>query len=75
MSLPDSNTPRPFQPGSIVRLRDALPLLPYRKSSIWSFVRANRFSQPVRLGARCMCWRGEDLNRWLASPDAWQAPQ
>jgi prophage regulatory protein len=44
------------------------------RSTIWAWVRQERFPKPIKLSSRASAWRVEDINEWLANPQAWQAP-
>jgi prophage regulatory protein len=40
------------------------------KSTIDSLVKRNEFPQPIRLSARAVGWRVEDVDRWLSERHA-----
>ena len=50
----------------LLRLPQVLELIPVSKSTWWAGVRAGRFPQPLRLGARCTVWRQSDIEKLVA---------
>ncbi len=48
------------------RRRGILPIIPVSKSSWWAGVKAGKYPQPVKLSARCTCWRVEDIRALIA---------
>ena len=50
----------------LLRLPQVLDLIPVSKSTWWAGVRAGRFPQPLRLGARCTVWRQRDIEKLVA---------
>lgn len=42
-------------------------------STIYLWIKQNRFPRGVKLSPRVTVWRNEDLHRWAADPLAWQA--
>lgn len=44
-----------------LRLPGVLRIYPVSKSTWWAGVRAGRFPQPHKIGARCTAWRIEDI--------------
>lgn len=64
---------------SLVRISDLVrdpkrpgkpSLLPFSKSSLERRVRAEKFPQPLKLGARVTCWRLGDIREWLTKQGA-----
>jgi len=41
------------------------PLVPASASSVWSWVKANRFPAPLKIGLRTTVWRVSDVRAWL----------
>jgi hypothetical protein len=37
------------------------PIIPVSKSTWWAGVTSGQYPQPVKLSARCTCWRVEDI--------------
>ena len=50
-----------LRPGSLVRLKTILELIPVSKSTWWDGVKKGRFPQPIKLGPRTTCWYAEDI--------------
>ncbi|HEY3862533.1 MAG TPA: AlpA family phage regulatory protein [Verrucomicrobiae bacterium] len=48
-----------------VRLPQVLAVIPVCKSSWWEGVKAGRFPKPVRLTARSVGWRAEDIRELI----------
>lgn len=42
-----------------------LGVLPVSAATLWRWVGAGEFPQPVRLGKRVTAWRAEDVNAWI----------
>jgi hypothetical protein len=42
------------------------PIIPVSKSSWWAGVKSGKYPKPVKLSARCTCWRVEDIRELLA---------
>ncbi len=47
------------------RRRGIPPIIPVSKSSWWAGVKAGKYPKPVKLSARCTCWRVEDIRKLL----------
>ena len=41
------------------------PIVPVSKSTLWSWVKAEKFPAPVRIGPRTTGWRVADVRGWL----------
>ncbi|HUJ18684.1 MAG TPA: AlpA family phage regulatory protein [Nitrospirota bacterium] len=41
------------------------PIIPVSKSSWWAGVKSGKYPKPVKLSARCTCWRTEDIRELL----------
>ena len=44
-----------------VRLREILMMIPVGKSCWWDGVKSGRYPKPVKVSARCVAWRAEDI--------------
>ena len=44
-----------------VRLSQVLTVIPLGKTCWWEGVKSGRFPKPVKLSARCVAWRAEDI--------------
>lgn len=72
---PHAATPEPFdgrvtvtpaKPGKLLRLALVEDRTAQKKSSIYAGVKARTFPTPVRLSARAVAWREEDVDRWIS---------
>lgn len=50
-----------------VRLSEVLAVYPVKKSTWYNGINAGRFPKPVRLGARTVAWRVEDIRLLIKS--------
>ncbi len=41
------------------------PIIPVSKSSWWAGVKSGKYLKPVKLSARCTCWRVEDIRELM----------
>jgi len=67
-------TPTPFdgrvtvtqaKPGNLQRLPIVEVRTGWKKSSIYAAMKAKTFPAAVRLSARAVAWREEDIDRWI----------
>ena len=56
----------PQKPGKLQRLPATMARTGLGRSSIYAGVRAGTFPAPVRLSARAVAWREEDLDKWVS---------
>jgi prophage regulatory protein len=56
--------------GPLLRLPEVLAMFPISRSGWYEGVRTGRYPTPVKLGARAVAWRREDLQALLASLEA-----
>lgn len=56
----------PAKPGKLLRLPIVEDRTGKKKSSIYADVKARTFPAPVRLSARAVAWREEDIDRWIS---------
>lgn len=54
-----------------VRLPQVLAVFPVGKTCWWEGVRTGRYPKPVKLSARCIAWRAEDIRQLLKNPLGW----
>lgn len=57
-------TVTPAKPGKLLRLTAVMGFVSLSRSTIYSGVKAGTFPAPVRLSARAIAWREEDISRW-----------
>ena len=53
------------KPGKLQRLCVVEERTGFKKSSIYAGVKMGTFPAPVRLSARAVAWREEDIDRWI----------
>ena len=54
------------KPGKLIRLPGVEERTGFKKSSVYAGVKAGTFPAPVRLSARAVGWREEDLDKWVS---------
>jgi len=57
----------PAKPGKLLRLSAVEEKTGWKKSSMYAGAKAGTFPSPVRLSARAVAWREEDIDGWIAS--------
>ena len=62
--VPEVVTPK--KPGKLLRLPAVEDRTGFKKSSVYAGVKAGTFPAPVRLSARAVGWREEDLDKWVS---------
>jgi prophage regulatory protein len=50
----------------LLRINDALQIIPIGRSTFWKYVAEGKLPQPIRLG-KSTFWRHSDLMEWIAS--------
>ena len=60
----EGNTPA--KPGRLLRLPAVMERCALGRSSIYAGVKAGTFPAPVRLSARAVGWREEDIDKWVS---------
>lgn len=58
-------TVTPGKPGKLLRLPAVEERTGLKKSTIYAGVKAKTFPAPVRLSARAVAFREEDIDRWI----------
>lgn len=56
----------PAKPGKLLRLPAVEERTGLKKSTIYAGVKAKTFPAPVRLSARAVAFREEDIDRWIS---------
>lgn len=64
------NTSYILPPQGLSRAKDILPLLPFKRASLWKFVKDGTFPQPVRVTGGITAWRNKDVIEWLEAQSA-----
>ena len=54
--------------AALLRLQEVTIRVGLGKTAIYARISAGVFPRPVTLGERCVRWRAEDIERWLAEP-------
>lgn len=57
----------PAKPGKLLRLPSVEDRVGAKRSSIYAWCKAGTFPAPVRLSARAVAWREDDIDRWIAA--------
>ena len=47
------------------RKRGVPPIIPVSKSHWWFGVKVGKYPKPIKLSARCTCWRVEDIRAMI----------
>ena len=58
-------TVNPTKPGNLLRLPAVEDRTGLKKSTIYAGVRAGTFPAPVRLSARAVAFRDDEIDRWI----------
>ena len=56
----------PTRPGKLIRLPVVEERTGLKKSSVYAGMKARTFPAPVRLSARAVAWRDDDISRWIS---------
>lgn len=59
-------TVTPTRPGKLIRLPVVEERTGLKKSTLYAQVKARTFPAPVRLSARAVAWRDDDISRWIS---------
>ena len=59
--------PTPASPGNLLRLPAMLARTGLGKSTAYALVASGVLSPPIRLSARAVAWRSEDVDAFIAS--------
>jgi prophage regulatory protein len=63
-------------PERLIRQPEVLRRVGISKSTLWDWIKADRFPRPVRLGERAVAWRASEIDAWIASRvEAGRAPR
>ncbi len=46
------------------------PIIPVSKSSWWAGVKSGKYPKPIKLSARCTCWRVEDIRALIVESNS-----
>ena len=53
------------KPGNLIRLPHVETKTGLKKSTIYAGVKEKTFPSPVRLSARAVAWREDDIDQWI----------
>lgn len=59
-------TVTPVKPGRLIRLPIVEEMTSLKKSTIYALCAAGKMPAPVRLSARAVAWRIEEIERWIS---------
>ena len=48
-----------------LRLTEVLKVIPLGKTCWWAGVKSGRFPKPVKISARCVAWRAEEIHNLI----------
>lgn len=68
-SRPPSSVPSPYtgQPsGRLLKLPEVCHFVGFGKSKVYEMVRAGTFPKPKSFGVRCVRWKGDEIQAWVA---------
>lgn len=51
----------------LLRVQEVAKMLSIGKSTVWLWVKQNKFPQPIHLSPRVSVWRLSELNNYIAS--------
>lgn len=51
--------------GGLSRAKDILPLLPFKRASLWRMSRAGTFPQPIKVSESITAWSNDEVMSWL----------
>jgi prophage regulatory protein len=54
-------------PDRFIRLPELLTIVGVSRASIWNYVKAQTFPQPVKLSPRLVGWRESEVQNWIAT--------
>ena len=53
---------------ALLRLSEVQRIVGLKKTAIYSRVEAGLFPEPLKLSERCVRWRAEEIEAWVANP-------
>lgn len=54
-----------MQDEKLIRLPGVLERIGVKKSTLWNWVKAGKFPQPIKLSERVTVWRSSDVQKWI----------
>jgi prophage regulatory protein len=52
-------------PERLIRQPEVLRRVGISKSTLWDWIKADRFPRPVRIGERAVAWKSSEIDRWI----------
>ena len=52
---------------SLLRLADVIAVVGIKRSEIYERIKTGKFPAPVRLGAKAVAWRSDEIQEWIDS--------
>jgi predicted DNA-binding transcriptional regulator AlpA len=70
--MQDNPTPQAdtLDPKGLSRASKILPLLPFKKSSLFRLSKTGHFPKAIKLTSGIVCWRNDQVLEWLANQSA-----
>lgn len=59
-----------LDPKGLSRASKILPLLPFKKSSLFRLSKTGQFPKAIKLTSGIVCWRNDQVLEWLANQNA-----
>jgi predicted DNA-binding transcriptional regulator AlpA len=56
--------------AELLREKHVRQLVPVAHSTLWAWVKHQKFPSPVKLSERVTVWRREDVENWIAAKGA-----
>lgn len=60
-------------PETFLRLPQVLARIPVSNSTLWGWVKAGHFPEPVKIGPMTTAWRGSEVDAWMREAGKTQA--
>ncbi|SIO39637.1 helix-turn-helix transcriptional regulator [Halodesulfovibrio marinisediminis] len=54
-----------FPETGFLREKNLYSFVPVSRTTLWQWVRADKFPKPIKLAARTTVWRAEDVRKWI----------
>lgn len=49
----------------LLRMKQVLEVIPVAKSTIWQWVKEDRFPKPIKLGGKTTVWKMSEIQRFV----------
>lgn len=54
-----------FPETGFLREKNLYSFVPVSRTTLWQWVREDKFPKPIKLAARTTVWRAEDVRKWI----------